>query len=104
MSFDPATQQFDLVDEMENEFQEYLMIGRTKVITAQMQTNKSSPAARPPVVDASSGVIAQHGVVYFLMATVKWLSGPAPTLQINREGNFDMVFIPPNRVFLVASE
>jgi hypothetical protein len=102
VSFAPNVQAFTCVDADGNSFTEYAPIGTGVVGTARIQTNNTTPPPQGAIINMSTGAFVQPAVVYFLLAQVKWSSGPAPTVELIRKGNFDLIFIAPNRLYLRA--
>lgn len=102
VSFEPHVAAFTCVDADGESFVEYAPIGTGIVHTAKVQMNNTTPPSQGAIVNMQTGVVSQYAVVYFLLALVKWTEGTTPTVQVIRKGNFDLIFIAPNRLYLRA--
>jgi len=104
VSFTPDVEAVSVLDADGVSGTEYRPVGTAVVLTADIRTNRASPAAQPAIVNYSTGAVTQNGVFYFHLAKVTWPGGDAPTVQVFRKGNFDLMLVPPNRCYLRVNE
>jgi hypothetical protein len=104
VSIQPVVQPFTVLDGAGDTSTEYLTVGTGNVLSAVIRLSTAVPPAQPSIVDNETGEVLQNAVVYFKLATVTWPGGTAPSVHIYRQGNLDVILIPPNRVYLTAME
>lgn len=94
----PDVGEFSGTDNAGQEVTGYRAIGSGTARKCEVRTYRNDNIA--PVVNVTTGAVARNGEFYFPLATARAVDGSLDVTQ-NRSSDVDLIFVPPNNLWLV---